>query len=117
MLRLTIPNLKEKGAIMRVAFEFYRKSRDKQILEEGPGNVHFWIKEKSKMMPVVSLRENHLKNACYRFCRDVLRLPTNAYLRVIRCHYWNSPLRVSYWAWVPTSRDCYKCHAECARVP
>ena len=101
---------------MDITFEFYRKSGDKKILAQGPENERFWVKAKVKKIPVSSLCEKHLKAKCYDFMRDVLGLKQNAYLRVRTCHYWNSPLRVSYWAWVLTSTDCYKCHAECALV-
>ena len=106
-----------EGVKMNVTFEVYRKSSDKKILEEGPENVHFWVKAKVKKIPVSSLSESHLRAVSYTFLRDVLCLQQSAYLRVITCHYWNSPLRVSYWAWVFTSNSCYKCHAESAFIP
>ena len=111
-------NLKVKGVAMQsITFELYRKSRDPKVLKKGPDDAHFWITEKAKKTPVFSLSENCLKEACYRFVRDVLRLSPNAYLRIVTCHYWSSQLRTSYWAWVVTSTDCYKCHAECAFMP
>ena len=100
--------------MMSITFELYRKSRDPKVLKEGPDDAHFWIKERTKKVSVFRLNENCLKAACYGFVRDVLGLPSSTYLRVMTCHYWVSPLRMSYWAWAFTTTDCYKCHAECA---
>ena len=103
--------------MLPITFELYRKSRDPKVLEEGPDGVHFWIKEKTRKVPVLCLRENCLKEASYRFVRDVLGLAPNAYLRIVTYYYWASQLRTSYWAWVSVANECYKCHAECAIVP
>ena len=102
---------------MSITFELYRKSRAPKVLEEGPGAAHFWIKGMTEKVPVSSLSENCLKEACYRFVRDSLGLTSNTYLRVVTYHYWSSQFRTSYWAWVSVTNNCYKCHAECAVMP
>ena len=103
--------------MMSITFELYRKSRDLKVLKEGPDDAHFWIKDKIKKVSVSCLSENCLKEACYKFVRDILGLTSTAYLRVVTYHWWSSQLRTSYWAWVSVPNACYKCHAEYAPMP
>lgn len=103
--------------MLDITFELYAKSRDKAVLKDGPANVRFWVKKSSKKMSLLNFDEERLKENAYKFVRHVLELNSNDYLRVVTFHYWVSQLRVSYWAFVLTSNNCYKCHAERALEP
>lgn len=100
------------GEITGFTIELYRKTTKKDLLEKGPEGDQFWVKYKTKYVQVQNCKENELLKQLRGQLYVWLKVVNPSRLRICKCHFWESTLRVSLWAFAVYNGVCYKCHVE-----
>lgn len=100
------------GEITGFTIELYRKSTKKEVLAKGPDDRHFWIKSKTICVHIQKHTENKMMMQLRKHLCAWLNVTSPCRLKIYNCHFWNSDLRVSLWAFADYDGVCYRCHVE-----